>query len=131
MSARAILFDQCGESRRAIYLPPKPLPALGVPTLRSQRRHRPVTVGRTAALLLTISWAPRQLRSPHPRQVMLPRRFWEVRPLDQFVRHYYQSNLAATIQFAPSQGRLVRYTSKTTAADCSSGRPPPIMLPVF
>jgi hypothetical protein len=55
-SAGAILFDQCGEPwRRAIYLPPKPLPALGVPTQRSQRRRRPVTVGRTAALLLTIA----------------------------------------------------------------------------
>ena len=41
--------------RRAIYLPPEPLPALGVPTQRSQRRRRPVTVGRTAALLLTIT----------------------------------------------------------------------------
>jgi hypothetical protein len=55
-SAGAILFDQCGEPwRRAIYLPPEPLPALGQPAQRSQQRHRPVTVGRTATLLLTIT----------------------------------------------------------------------------
>jgi hypothetical protein len=55
-SAGAIVFDQCGEPwRRAIYLPPEPLPALGVPTQRSQRHRRPVAVGRAAALLLTIT----------------------------------------------------------------------------
>jgi hypothetical protein len=55
-SAGAIVFDQCGEPwRRAIYLPPEPLPALGLPMQRSQLRRRPVTIGRTAALLLTIT----------------------------------------------------------------------------
>ena len=55
-SSRAIVFDQCGEPwRRAIYLPPEPLPALGLPMQRSQLRRRPVTIGRTAALLLTIT----------------------------------------------------------------------------
>ena len=55
-STGAIVFDQCGEPwRRAIYLPPEPLPALGLPMQRSQLRRRPVTIGRTAALLLTIT----------------------------------------------------------------------------
>jgi len=41
--------------RRAVYLPPEPLHALSLPAQRSQRRNRPFTAGRTAALFVTIT----------------------------------------------------------------------------
>ena len=55
-SACTAVLDRCAEPwRRAIYLPPEPLPALGQPTRRSRRRSRQFTVGSAAALLLTIT----------------------------------------------------------------------------
>ena len=53
----ARVLDQCGEPwRRAIYLPPEPLPALGhLPTRQAQRRSHRFTAGRIGALLLAMT----------------------------------------------------------------------------